>query len=103
VSGLCDPLDAAEVAAGLCALTGWLPQLLEQLNRWLVDQARTGRLRTDASSPTPDPAAAVAAVTEALTQAGHCAQRAGHALDGAHQHLAHLAAAGGAGDQAVHW
>ena len=43
-------------------------------------------------SPLPDPAAAVHAVTANLNQAAHSAQQASHALDTAHQHLAHLTA-----------
>jgi len=42
--------------------------------------------------PLPDPAAAVHAVTANLNQAAHSAQQASHALDTAHQHLAHLTA-----------
>jgi hypothetical protein len=35
---LTDPADPAEVIAGLAALAGMLPQLLDQLAGWLLDQ-----------------------------------------------------------------
>ena len=84
---LAHPAEAGDLAAALCCLTGRLPQLLSQLNRWLVSQQQAGHLRVDTSSPLPEPAAAVHAVTGQLTQAALNAQQASDALDTAHQHL----------------
>jgi len=88
---LSDPADAAEVIADLASLTAMLPQLLDQLRRWLLGQQHQGRLRVDSLAPQPDVAQAVQATLGALAHAGECSRRAGHALDTAHQHAAHLA------------
>ena len=94
VGALAEPAEVCELVAALACTTGRLPQLLGQLSGWLVSQQRAGRLRVDTWSPQPNPAAAVAAAAGCLTQAAHSTQRAGHALDAAHQHLAHLATTG---------
>lgn len=87
-----DPADAAEVIAALAALSAMLPQLLDQLACRLSDQQRDGRLRTDTLAPQADVGQAVHATAAALAHAGECLRRAGHAIDTAHQHAAHLAA-----------
>lgn len=91
IGALSGPADLDTMVADLAALAGRLPQLLAQLAGWLHAEDRAGRLRVDACSPDADPAAAVAATIEDLTEASGCAAHAGRALDGAHQHLAHLA------------
>jgi hypothetical protein len=93
--GLTDPAQAAEVIAVFAALTGMLPQLLDQLARWLLDQQHAGRLRVDFLVPHSDVCQAVHATVGALAHAGECSRRAGHALDSAHQHAAHLAVTDG--------
>lgn len=87
-----DPAEAADVIAALASLTGMLPQLLDQLTSWLLDQQHAGRLRLDSFAPLPDVRQAVHATAGALAHALECTRRAGHALDTAHQHAAHLAA-----------
>lgn len=87
---LAHPADVGDLVATLSCLTGRLPQLLHQLNQWLVSQQQAGHLRVDTSSPLPGPAAAVHAVTGQLTQAALNTQQASDALDAAHQHLARL-------------
>jgi hypothetical protein len=95
VGVLLQPAQVAELVAVLAGAAGGLPQLLGQLDRWLVAQARAGRLRVDACEDSPpDPAGTVAAATDALARASRCAHDAGRALDAAHQHLALLAATG---------
>jgi hypothetical protein len=93
---LTDPADLCALVAELACLAHRLPQLLGQLSAWLVGEEQAGRLRldtcSDACSPQPDPATAVATATDALTRAGDCAQHTGRALDAAQQILAHLAA-----------
>jgi hypothetical protein len=97
VTELTDPADAAEVIADLAALTAMLPQLLDQLARWLLDQQHAGRLRVDFFVPQSEVCQAVHAAVGALAHAGECSRRAGHALDSAHQHAAHLAVTDGEG------
>jgi hypothetical protein len=94
---LTEPAQAAGVIADLAALTGMLPQLLDQLARWLLDQQHAGRLRVDFLAPHSDVRQAVNATVGALAHAGECSRRAGHALDSAHQHAAHLAVTDGEG------
>lgn len=89
---LTDPLDAAETIAALARLASRLPQLFDQLAGWVQSQQHAGRLRLDPSVPEPDPAHTVHALTATLQQAIHSTHRAAHALDTAHQHIAHLAA-----------
>jgi len=88
---LTDPAEAAEIIADLASLAAMLPQLLDQLARWLLEQQHDGRLRVDFLAPQPDVGQAVQATVGALAHAGECSRRAGHALDTAHQHAAHLA------------
>ena len=95
---LTDPADPAEVIAGLAALAGMLPQLLDQLAGWLLDQQCGGRPRVDNLAPQPDVTQAVHPTAAALTHAGECLRPAGHAIDTAHQHAAHLATTDDGGD-----
>ncbi|HYU85914.1 MAG TPA: hypothetical protein VEK80_14030 [Kribbellaceae bacterium] len=88
---LTDPADAAEVIADLASLAAMLPQLLDQLARWLLEQQHDGRMRVDFLAPQSEVCQAVHAAVGALAHAGECSRRAGHALDTAHQHAAHLA------------
>jgi hypothetical protein len=94
VGALTDPAGVCEISTALACTAHRLPQLLGQLSAWLHREQQAGRLRVDACSPWPDPAATVADAITALTQAAQYAQRAGHALDAAHQRLAHLASSG---------
>jgi hypothetical protein len=87
---LTEPAEVAEVIVGLASLTGLLPQLLDQLAGWLLAQYEDSRLRVDFLAPQRDVAQAVHATAGALAHAGECSRRAGHALDSAHQHAAHL-------------
>jgi len=91
VGELSDPGDAAEIIADLASAAAMLPQLLDQLARWLLDQQHDGRLRVDFLAPHGDVGQAVHAAVGALAHAGECARRAAHTLDTAHQHAAHLA------------
>jgi len=88
---LSEPAVVAEVIADLASLSAMLPQLLDQLAGWLLGQQQQGRLGVDSLAPQPDVAQAVQAAVGALAHAGECSRRAGHALDTAHQHAAHLA------------
>jgi hypothetical protein len=90
VGELTDPAQVAEVIADLASLAAMLPQLLDQLACWLFEQQRDGRLRVDFLAPQRDVDQAVHTAVGALAHAGECSRRAGHALDTAHQHAAHL-------------
>jgi len=89
--GVAEPSDATEVIATLAAMTGTLPQLLDQLACSLEDEHHRGRLRVDDLAPLPDTAHTVHAVSDSLRDANECLQRAAAELDNAHQHAAHLA------------
>jgi hypothetical protein len=95
VGELADPAETAGMIAALAVLAGMLPQLLDQLRCWLLDEHHAGRLRVDSCTPMADagPRQAVQATATALAHAAECTRRAGHALDTAHQHAAHLAVA----------
>lgn len=105
VGALNQPAQAAQLLAVLAELTGILPQLLDHLQCWLLDQQRRGRLRTDHDCPPPqdagdqdagdqdarpDPGSTVRATVVALSRAGACLHQGGHVLEAAHQHAAHL-------------
>jgi hypothetical protein len=85
-----DPAQADQVLAALAALTGMLPQLLDQLAGWLLAQQQAGRLGLDQMTAQPDARHAVHAAAGALAHAGQHARRASDALEAAHQHTAHL-------------
>ena len=88
-----DPAQASQLVAALAAMTGRLPQLLEQISTWLHRELASGRLRVDTTTPTDDPTDLLTLITACLAQAGHCAHRLNEALDTAHQHTSHLATA----------
>ena len=88
---LADPAEICQLLAALAALADRLPQLLGQLSRWLQTEQAADRLRAD--TPTAHPAQITATAVGDLTRAARTANRLGEALDSAHQHLAHLAAA----------
>lgn len=90
IGSLAHPADAGDLVAALSSLTGGLPQLLYQLNQWLIGQQQADRLRVDTGSAPPDPATTVHAVAGQLIQAALNAEQASNALDAAHQHLARL-------------
>ncbi len=100
---LTDPVHAAEVIADLASLAAMLPQLLDQLARWLLEQQNDGRLRVEGLAPHSELCQAVHAAVGALAHAGECSRWAGHALDTAHQHAAHLAAIDHIGDRDGEW
>ena len=87
-----DPNEVYELLAALAAMAYRLPQLLGQLSRWLQTEQAADRLRAD--TPAAQPAQITATAVGELTRAARTANRLGQALDSAHQHLAHLAAAG---------
>jgi hypothetical protein len=88
---LAEPGDVDEILAALATLTARLPQLLDQLSGWLLDQHRAGRLRVDLLAPTPDAGGAVQATVTALENAADASRQAGRAIGAAHQHTAHIA------------
>ena len=89
---LADPAEICQLLAALAATADRLPQLLGQLSRWLQTEQAADRLRAD--TPAAQPAQITATAVGELTRAARTANRLGQALDSAHQHLAHLAAAG---------
>jgi hypothetical protein len=94
VGALNQPAQAAQLLAVLAELTAMLPQLLDHLQCWLLDQHRHGRLRTDHEQRDDQYAGPVVhVVTAALAHAGDSLGQAGHALQAAHQDTAHLAVA----------
>lgn len=99
VGALTDPAELCELIAELACVAGRLPQLLGQLSGWLHSEERAGRLRVDACSLQPDPAAAVAAAIDCLIRASDCAQHTGRALNAAQQTLTHLAGTEAASDE----
>jgi hypothetical protein len=90
IGELTDPADTAEIIAALAALTGMLPQLLDQLAAWLLDSQHRGQLGVDTIGLHTDAAQAVHAAAGALAHSRECAQRTASMLDTAHQHAAHL-------------
>jgi hypothetical protein len=85
LGALSGPAEVCHLVAALACTTNRLPQLLDQLSGWLLGEKQADRLRVDACSPWPDPAATVTDASAALAQARQCVHRAGHALDAAHQ------------------
>jgi len=85
---LTEPADLNRLLAELAAMTNGLPQLLSQLNRWLVHEHDASQLRTDTNT---NPCELVSAAATELTRAGHAAHHLATVLDTAHEHLAHLA------------
>jgi hypothetical protein len=92
------PADTAAIIATLARMTGMLPQLLTQLTGWLTHQHHNGRLALDSLASQPDLALTMHALTSSLQHAIAHAQHTAEKIDTAHQHAAHLAAAGSAGN-----
>jgi hypothetical protein len=86
---LTDPDEVRDIAAALALMAGELPQLCEQLARFLVAQREDGRI---ADGPGPDPDFVLAEVAEALTAAGSAADMMAAALAEAGAKAADLAA-----------
>ena len=84
---LVDPAELSRLLAELSTMTSRLPQLLDQLHRWLRHQHDTGRVRADTDA---DPDQLVCQAAAQLTGASHSAHRLAGTLDTAHQHVAHL-------------
>ena len=82
-----EPAELSRLLAELTTMASGLPQLLDQLHRWLRHEHDADRLRADDA----DPAEHVSRAAAHLTRAGHTAHDLTAALDTAHQHLAHLA------------
>jgi hypothetical protein len=85
-----EPAELDHLLAELAATASGLPQLLDQLDRWLRHQHDVAALRADTETDTSD---LVSQASGHLTCAGHAAYDLAHALDAAHQHTAHLATA----------
>jgi hypothetical protein len=84
-----EPAELSRLLAELTTMASGLPQLLDQLHRWLRHEHDAARLRADDT----DPGEPVSRAAAQLTRAGQTAQNLTAALDTAHQHLAHLATA----------
>jgi len=78
---LTGPGEVRDVIASLEVMGHGLPQLYEQLARFLVARYEDGQVAHDSS---PDPGRLVTEVTEALTTAGQAADMMTAALDEAH-------------------
>jgi hypothetical protein len=87
--GLAAPAEVYAVIGGLSTMTARLPQLLQQLSRYLIAEQTAGCIRHDTE---PDPTAAVKAALAALNDASARAESLRSALDAAHQATSHLAA-----------
>jgi hypothetical protein len=85
-----DPVEFSWLLSDLTAMAGRLPQLLDQLDRWLRHEHDAGHLRADTDT---DPGELVCLATTQLTRAGHCANDLADTLEIAHQQVTHLATA----------
>ena len=83
-AGLAQPADAYELIGDLSLTAASLPQLLNQISRWLASALATGRLGCDDST---DPAAAISGARLALSAARAAAAALARDLDQAQQHL----------------
>lgn len=81
------PSELYRLVGDLTLLVGGLPQLLGQLEGWLHAEHDAGRVRSDTHN---DPGPAVSDAADDLAEAGDAARNVARALNGAHQHLAHL-------------
>lgn len=84
-----DPADLSRALAELTAVTSQLPQLLDQLQRWLRREHDAAPLHADTLDADADEL--VCLTTGRLTHASHSAHHLTTALDTAHQYVAHLA------------
>jgi hypothetical protein len=89
-AALADPVEFSWLLSDLAAMASRLPQLLDQLDRWLRHEHDEGRIRADDNT---DPGQLVCLTTAQLHQAEHRAHSLAQALDAAHQHVAHMATA----------
>ena len=85
------PAELYRLVGELALLAGRLPQLLDQLDRWLRAEHDVGRIRADARA---DPGRIIAAAGAELADAGDAAHDLAHVLAAARQHLVHLGATG---------
>jgi hypothetical protein len=85
------PAELYRLVGELALLAGRLPQLLDQLDRWLRAEHDVGRIRADARA---DPGRIIAAAGAELADAGDAAHDLAHVLDAAQRHLAQLGATG---------
>lgn len=83
-----DPAELARLLAELTIMANGLPQLLDQLDRWLRGEQDAAQLCSDTDTH-PDELVCIA--TGRLSHASHNARQLSAALDTAHQHVAHLA------------
>ena len=81
------PAQLYRLVGDLALLVAGLPQLLAQLEGWLQNEHDAGSVRSDSHA---DPGPAVSAAADDLAEAGDAARDVARALNGAHQHLAHL-------------
>ena len=79
--------DLYPLVTELVQLVDALPQLVNQLGRWLHAEHDADRVRSDNST---DPGPAVSQATTQLADAGNAARDLAHTLDRAQQYLAHL-------------
>ena len=87
------PAELYRLVGEFALLAGRLPQLLDQLDRWLRAEHDVGRIRSDTcTDPDPDPDRIIAAAGAELADAGDAAHDLAHVLDAAQQHLAQLGA-----------
>jgi len=83
------PAELYRLVGELALLADRLPQLLDQLDRWLRAEHDVGRVRADTCT---DPGRIIAAAGAELADAGDAAHDLAHVLAAARQHLAHLGA-----------
>lgn len=84
-TGLAQPADAYELIGDLSLAAAGLPQLLNQIGRWLASALAAGRLGCDDGT---DPAAAITGARLALSGARDSAAALAAALDHAQQRIA---------------
>jgi hypothetical protein len=85
-----EPAELARLLDALTATASGLPQLLDQLSRWLGHEHDAERLQADTHNDTDQ---LVAAATTSLAHGRQAAHALTAALDAAHQPAAHLATA----------
>ena len=86
---LTGPAQLYRLVGELVLLVDGLPQLLDQLDRWLHAEHAADRVRSDYHA---DPGPAVGRASTHLADAGDTARSLARTLDRAQQHLAHLGA-----------
>jgi hypothetical protein len=87
---IADPAELSRLLAELTTLTSRLPQLLDQLHRWLRREHDAARVQADTGT---DPDELVRLAAAELTRANLSAHHLAATLDTAHQHVAHLTTA----------